>query len=158
MRFIQPSRHPWQGVLKLSARVGIWLPNGINKRLNFQNSIEHRCVSDGQTSTGDVRYVRYSSAGCLRNSPVGRSAEPLNGISCNLASICICCRRILFLLWLTIVRWPVYPGRMQTGFCGRHDDYVPSSVTRGRPARHVFECFRKTRGQNIQNQPIPTHF
>lgn len=89
--------------------------------------------------------------------PVGRSAEPLNGISCNLASICICCRRILFLLWLTLVRWPVYPGRMQTGFCRRHDDYVPSSVTRGRPARHVFECFWKTRGQNIQNQPIPTH-
>ena len=58
--------------------------------------------------------------------PVGRSAEPLNGISCNLASICIRCRRILFLLWLTLVRWPVYPGRMQTGFCRQHDDYVPT--------------------------------
>ena len=87
--------------------------------------------------------------------PVGRSAEPLDGCSCNLASICICCSRILFLLWSTLVRWPVYPGRMQTGFCRRHDDYVPSSVTRGRPARHVFECFWKTRGQNIQNQPRP---
>ena len=51
-------------------------------------------------------------------SPVHRSAQPQDGIGWNSISICICCRGLIKLLWLTLVRWLVKPGRAKTGFCG----------------------------------------
>ena len=44
--------------------------------------------------------------------PVSRSAEPLDGIGCNSANICNCCRRIIFLLCPTLVKWTVLPERV----------------------------------------------
>ena len=55
--------------------------------------------------------------------PVRRSAEPLDGIGCNSANICICCRRIIFLLCPTLVRWTVLTERVRTGFCGTQWSY-----------------------------------
>ena len=37
LKFIQPSRHRLEGVLKFSARLGNWLTDAGNKRSNFQN-------------------------------------------------------------------------------------------------------------------------
>ena len=37
LRFTQRGRHPWEGVLKFSAHVGAWLPNGSDKCLKIVN-------------------------------------------------------------------------------------------------------------------------
>ena len=78
--------------------------------------------------------------------PVGRSAEPLDGCSCNLASICICCSRILFLLWSTLVRWPVSSGRVRTEF--RRDTEIRPNTVRLRDGRFGRSPSRK-RGYSI---------
>ena len=73
LRFNQPSRHPGQGVLKLSARTANWLPNGIDKRLNFQNRPISNLFSTGVSVMAKLppetrsSVVRYSRVGCLRN-------------------------------------------------------------------------------------------
>ena len=36
LKFIRARRHRWQGVLKFSAPLGTWLPDAVNKRLNFR--------------------------------------------------------------------------------------------------------------------------
>ena len=51
-RFIQPSRHLWQGALKLSVRSATWLQNGSNKRLN-------RWISDLFSTGVSGVYVDY---------------------------------------------------------------------------------------------------
>ena len=52
VRFIQPSRHLWQGALKLSVRSATWLQNGSNKRLN-------RWISDLFSTGVSGVYVDY---------------------------------------------------------------------------------------------------
>ena len=73
LKFIQPSRHRLEGVLKFSARLEIWLPDAGNKRLNFRKfQISNLSVTGvrlmakhrpGTRGPG----VRHSSVGCLRN-------------------------------------------------------------------------------------------
>ena len=64
LRFNQPSRHPWEGILRFLASVWAWLPNGSKKRLNFQN----RRISD-LSGTGVTLTVMGSSGA---RSPVQR--------------------------------------------------------------------------------------
>ena len=73
LKFIQPSRHRLEGVLKFSARLGNWLTDAGNKRLNFQNFqipnlsvIGVRLMSKHPLGTRGPG-VRHSSVGCLRN-------------------------------------------------------------------------------------------
>ena len=131
-RFIQPSRHLWQGALKLSVRSATWLQNGSNKRLN-------RRISDlFSTGVSDIaKLTPGTRIGLRAGPPVCRTGEPLDGIGCNSASICICYRRIIFLLCSTLVRWPVWPGRDQTGFC-----------------RLPLQCGDTTYGQKCLQQPV----
>ena len=73
LKFIRARRHRWQGVLKFSAPLGTWLPDAVNKRLNFRRfQISNLSVTGvrlmakhrpGTRGPG----VRHSSVGCLRN-------------------------------------------------------------------------------------------
>ena len=53
-------------------------------------------------------------------------SKPLHRFCCNLASMCACRRRRLFLLCPALVGWPVLPGRVQMGFSGLRSPVTPS--------------------------------